>query len=77
MGVVLFSREYSVVLGDIFNFYKVGMRETMLLASSLWPEMLVKHATMPRTVPPPPPPPNNEELFGPKPQYFVVEKFFC
>ena len=41
MGVVLFSREYSVVLGDIFNFYNVGMREMMLLASSLWPEMLV------------------------------------
>ena len=26
---------------------------------------------------PPPNLPNNEELFGPKPQYFVVEIFFC
>ena len=77
MGVVLFPKEYSVVLGDIFNFHNVGMREIMLLASSMWPEMLVNMLQCTEQCPAPPSsPPNNEELFGPKCQCFVVEKFF-
>ena len=77
MGVVLFPKEYSVVLGDIFNFHNVGMREIMLLASSMWPEMLVNMLQCTEQCPAPPSsPPNNEELFGPNCQCFVVENFF-
>lgn len=53
MGVVLFSREYSIVLGDIFNFYNVGMREMMLLASSQCLEMLANMLQCTGQCPPP------------------------